>query len=241
MSEEEIDDPKIRAESEALCRRLPLEPLKLLAREALLPNINKCGVIPYRITEKGEIEVYLYKPVAKKQKTGEVDTLPLFQIAKGTRKMFKNGEWVNYEPSKLNITLSDDPLSDAITDDTTKAYTEHGIDKIESVDLAAIRESIEEIGLPTKLVSQLCGCGKYEYQSASSEEKRFMWLMAAELPQDAIFNQPAEAGSKTAETGWFNPMNETDIDQIRVDNREILKDIVKNLTKKINQSKERTL
>lgn len=161
------------------------------------PGIFKAGVIPYDICD-GRVVYYLMKPEAIRPELGD----PGYQIGKGTREIYLDGEWQNYDPRKHK----------------SKATAK----TVESLYVNAIREGIEELGLVAQNILSVQEWGAVDFKSELSGMTKTMWLFLCEVDDGENFVQPDETHGNTQHRGWFSLGEESD-SQIRPDHLAVLK------------------
>lgn len=171
-------------------------------------NIMKCGVLPYRLVES-RLQYYLFEPGRSKPELGP----PGFQIPKGTREIFDGKEWVDYQnPNQLK---------------------EFGEDKIEDLKVTALREGIEEIGLPVDAIERGGEWGQAAFQSATTGGLRTMWLYPIQMKADTMFTIPNKIHANTIARDWFDIQVREQAQLIRPDHLQAIKKIDEVLRKEI--------
>ncbi|MDG1286718.1 MAG: hypothetical protein P8P30_04040 [Rickettsiales bacterium] len=174
-------------------------------------HVHKAGVVPYRLGENG-IEYYLFKPSEMMPEMGD----PGFQICKGTREI-KNpetGEWEDYHSS-------------------TK-LKEYGPENLEPLIVTALREGIEEIGLPLEEIVEVTEWGQAAFASASTGELKTMWLYPVGVYPDCPFDEPSAEHANTVAREWFDPQNRAQVEKIRPDHLKIIREIDRVLRKQLS-------
>ncbi len=167
-------------------------------------EVFKCGVLPYRKIH-GEIQYYLYKPIASHPDLNA----PKFQIAKGTREIkdAESNQWSDYK--QLSQIKSNSEL--------------------EPVLVTALREGIEEIGLPLGSIIRASDWGPVDFTSASKGTVKSMWLFPLEMSADCVFGQPDVQHASTHAREWLSLSKSADYRQIRSDHLEVIQKIDKKL------------
>lgn len=163
-------------------------------------GIHKAGVIPYHMNENGQISFYLMKPTGAHPELGE----PAFQIAKGTREIFMDGEWQNYYPNPKTAKIA-------------RAHPE----RIESLFVNAMREGIEEIGLKPENVLSVQDAGRVDYTSESSGKPKSMWCFLAQVQDQNDFMEPDKEHADTGVCQWFT-LEDENLAEVRADHLKIL-------------------
>ena len=168
-------------------------------------DVYKAGALPYRVTQAGKIEYYLFKPSAM----FDDDSDPGFQICKGTREIFnaETDEWENYHKRAQ--------------------LDELGVGNLEPIKVTAIREAIEEVGLKPEAMIAAGEWGQAAFTSASTGALKTMWLFAIQLEENAEFDEPHATEANTIAREWFNLENEEQSTKIRQDHLQIIRQIDK--------------
>jgi len=147
----------------------------LIDRPSLPPeSYTKAGVVPF-ICENGDFRFYVMKPSGKIPELGE----PLFQIGKGTRQQYIKSSWRDIKEFSL-ATGEKETLAEA-----------------------AIRESVEELGLVFSNIIALFDMGGFEFSSATTGRAKHMWLFAAEIKNAENFLSDAETAATTGARKWL--------------------------------------
>jgi hypothetical protein len=114
------------------------------------------------------------KPVAKHAHLPP----PAFQLCKGTRMERLGNTWLDIR----DLPKGGEPETLAAT---------------------ALREGIEELGLSLPHIRALYDLGPYDFSSATSADKRSMWLFAAELPDESALLPERDMAETTAARAWM--------------------------------------
>lgn len=179
-------------------------------------QIFKCGVLPWRIKD-GRLEYYLFKPKAKMPEKGE----PGYQIGKGTREIYnpETKEWEDYSsPNQL------------------EAYGEA---QLEPMEVTALREGIEELGLRPKEIESAGNWGQAAFSSATTGELRTMWLYPLKMCEGCEFDEPHEEHAATVDRQWLDIQNPREAAKIRSDHLQIIRQIDKVLAEQSNNKVQR--
>lgn len=198
---------EMREATTALLEKLDIIPMHSISfvdrqREG---GIIKAGLVPFYVTEEGNILFYLYRP----EENAEFNLgKPQFQIPKGTREgLTKQGEWEDYSPRHK------------------KNFRE-----IEELSFTAVREAIEECGLVTDNVHSLFDFGIVEFLSAKNKIPKTLWLFSAYVEDRENFISPHATLATTETCEWFDITREKDATEIRPDHLEILQDVHRKLS-----------
>ena len=175
-------------------------------------NITKCGVLPYRMID-GKAEYYLFKPAGDKPELGD----PGFQIPKGTREIFNGDEWEDYK--------------------NKSQLASYGAENLETVKVTALREGIEEIGLPVEAIEKAGDWGVATFISASKGTEKAMWLYPLQMNAGTVFNEPDVTHANTVARQWLNINNREQANQIRPDHLQVIREIDRVISKELSQSK----
>ena len=118
---------------------------------------------------------YVMTPVANKPDLG----LPEFQICKGTRMYKSDDGWAD-----MRGVVPDGALMETLPE-------------------TALREGIEELGLKLSNIAALQALGEYSFTSATNRKEVALWLLAAEMQNEADFLPPHAIAASTAERRWM--------------------------------------
>lgn len=91
--------------------------------------------------------------------------------------------------------------------------------------VTALREGIEEIGLPLDAIISAGNWGQAAFKSASTGELRTMWLYPLLMRQDVQFDEPDKEHAATVARKWLDIENQTHNTQIRPDHLRVIKEI----------------
>jgi hypothetical protein len=140
------------------------------------------------------------------------DTLPQFQICKGTRSIRKkdaagNLVWQDYRP---------------------RGGEDIEADALESLYVNALREGIEEIGLIPENITKVVEWGRVQFQSETRKTPVGLWLYLAEVRNPEHFAAPSIHDAKTAECRWLTLPQDAHL--IRPDHLIILQEVQRYFT-----------
>lgn len=159
---------------------------------------KKAGVVPFYRLTPRRY--LMMKPVPKHAHLSP----PALQICKGTRMQQLGGHW-------RDIRDADTPTGPC-----------------ETLAVTALREGLEELGLEPSCIINLIDMGPYSFSSAISDDKKQMWLFAAQLDPDRTLLPVSQIAATTASREW---MTIEEFEQHgRSDHRAILRDIDARLT-----------
>ncbi len=107
----------------------------------------------------------------------------------------------------------------------------------ESLIVTALREGIEEIGLPLDSIDKAGNWGEVEFTSASKGTKKSMWLYPLKMDEAVEFNEPDAIHAATVAREWFDIQNREESRKIRPDHLQVIRQIDRVLRKEQAQNK----
>ena len=159
----------------------------------------KAGVVPF-VREDG-FEYMLMKPL-----THDPLNPPAFQICKGTRMYLHRGSgWRDMKAG------------------------DEGAEGKETLPVTALREGIEELGLPLEMITKTFDVGPYKFTSERTGKNKYMWLYALEMGSKEHFLPLSEIANTTADRAWLR------FEQFDVVGREDHRCILQNIEEKLQQ------
>jgi len=153
-----------------------LNVVRLYDQNNLPPEVTKVGILPFAVVPGSKKwEFMVMKPREEAKHLGA----PMFQLAKGTRRIHINDRWCD---------MREDDLRYADT-----SFFEPAAD-------TALREGHEEIGLKQSNIKRMFDMGNFVFTSASKGVEKPLRMFAAEIIDRNDFD-PHE--SSTSEVRWI--------------------------------------
>lgn len=163
-------------------------------------NVTKAGLLPFiRRTQTEQWKLLLMRPRADKPALGP----PLLQLCKGTRMQRFHGTWQDIKGDILPADSADpEPLS-----------------------RTALREGLEELGLPVSGITRLFDAGTHAFTSASSSKPKYLRLFLAEVTEENGLLPAAGIAATTAERAWLS-LQECTPERVRGDHIPLIRSAV---------------
>jgi ADP-ribose pyrophosphatase YjhB (NUDIX family) len=182
-----------------------LEAIRLYDSTTELPQVAKVGILPFIPgTTPLDWRFMVMKPKGNKKVH---DHAPPWQIGKGTRmKAGGDGKFIDIDKRQgYEFTEQDEPIQ-----------------------VTALREGREELGLRKEDVGQLYDLGVYKFTSATKKEPVLLHMFAAQIDPRYIKNF-VRSDNTTKRTNWMTLVDIAASNDYHVDHMQIIRDMLEKL------------